>query len=252
MKHTITVTAMLVGLFVVAQIVGLVLINQDITITALPDGTSEVTHSDPIIGPRPEVSGIDSFLMVIVSVLIGTALLLTLIHFKKLHLWKILFFWAVFMSISIALGVFIDPLFAFGIGFILAALKLLKPQVIIHNFTEILMYAGIAILFVPLFQLKWMIALLLVISVYDMFAVWKSKHMVTLATSLTESNAFAGLVVSYTKKMPKIKSGKTKRGKGETREAILGGGDIAFPLLFSGVVMEFLITTMNATQFQAQ
>lgn len=243
MKHTISVTMLLVLLFVAAQFVGLLLISRDISVAITPEGVPVVVHSEPVVGPRPEISGADSVLMVMASVGAGTALLLTLIRFGKMRLWKLLFFWAAFMSISIALGVVMEPLLAFGAGFALAALKLLRPHVVIHNLTEILMYAGIAVLFVPLFQLEWMIVLLLVISVYDMVAVWKSKHMITLATSLTESKAFAGLSVSYAT----ASRGDRRPGSGnaEAREAILGGGDIAFPLLFSGVVMEFLITSMN-------
>ncbi len=43
------------------------------------------------------------------------------------------------------------------------------------------MYTGIAILFVPILNVFWMIILLIVISIYDAYAVWKSKHMVKMA-----------------------------------------------------------------------
>lgn len=59
-------------------------------------------------------------------------------------------------------------------------------------------------------------------SIYDAIAVWKTRHMVSLAKFQTRSKLFAGLYVKYDKK----------------KEAILGGGDIAFPLLFAGVVLK--------------
>ncbi|MBU4492958.1 MAG: hypothetical protein KKA61_01170, partial [Nanoarchaeota archaeon] len=50
------------------------------------------------------------------------------------------------------------------------------------------------------------------------------------------SRVFAGLSIPY--KMPK-KEAKKKAGRVEKiKTAILGGGDIAFPLIFAGVVMK--------------
>jgi presenilin-like A22 family membrane protease len=114
------------------------------------------------------------------------------------------------------------------------------------------MYAGIAVLLVPIFDVFWAVMLLLAISVYDMYAVWKSKHMVKMAKFQTQSNIFAGLLIPYKvkagKSIPQIKSktknirlASSKAGKTETKTAILGGGDVAFPLIFAGVIMENLL-----------
>jgi presenilin-like A22 family membrane protease len=107
-------------------------------------------------------------------------------------------------------------------------------------------YAGIAIIFVPLLDIVWVTLLLLVISAYDMFAVWKSKHMVSLAEFQTKSKAFAGVLLSYKlklkpKKIKKLKKGEKVKVREEYRSAVLGGGDIAFPMLFAGVVMDSMI-----------
>ncbi len=77
--------------------------------------------------------------------------------------------------------------------------------------------------------------ILLLISIYDMYAVWKSKHMIKMAKFQTKSGVFAGLLLQYGKK------GKKGKAIGKTKSAILGGGDIAFPLMFSAAVMEHLI-----------
>ncbi len=69
-----------------------------------------------------------------------------------------------------------------------------------------------------------------------MIAVWKSKHMIKLAKFQQKSKLFAGLLLQYGGKKTKSKGVKTK-----AKNAILGGGDIAFPLLFSATVMEDLI-----------
>ena len=74
-----------------------------------------------------------------------------------------------------------------------------------------------------------------------MFAVWKSKHMIKIAKYQTKSKMFAGLSIPY--KLPsKAKEHlKAKQAKKGIKTAVLGGGDIAFPLIFSGSVMSDLI-----------
>jgi len=138
--------------------------------------------------------------------------------------------------------------------------KIFRPNIFIHNVTEVLMYAGIGLIIVPLFDVKWALMLLLIISVYDMYAVWKSKHMVKMAEFQTKSKVFAGLMIPYRHKSaksdkvellqmndhkaaPRIRAGKTS-----PKNAILGGGDIAFPLIFIGAVMnDILLESYNAT-----
>ena len=70
--------------------------------------------------------------------------------------------------------------------------------------------------------------------------------MVKMAKFQAKEKLFAGLYIPYsignevTKKISK-RVGKIKKGKGvkvKTGSAILGGGDIAFPLLFSGVLFK--------------
>jgi len=62
---------------------------------------------------------------------------------------------------------------------------------------------------------------LIIISVYDLIAVYKTKHMIALAEFQTKMKLFAGLYIPY-----------------KNKEAILGGGDIAFPLMFAGVLLK--------------
>jgi presenilin-like A22 family membrane protease len=103
------------------------------------------------------------------------------------------------------------------------------------------MYSGLAVLIVPIFDLQWVFIMLIVISIYDMYAVWKSKHMVKMAKFQAKNNLFAGLMIPYeqNKKIHLKISKKIKRTK--VHNALLGGGDVAFPLIFAGVVMESLI-----------
>ncbi len=254
MKHNLQITLILVLLFLASQLFGLFVINQNLSIeTTTTNGeiVINVTHYETVFGDRPDVKNLDALILVLVSVLIGTGFILFVIKFGKVNIWKGFFFFAIFFSLSITIGVFFDWYIALSAAFVLAFLKLWKQNVVIHNITEVLIYSGIALLFVPLFEPLWIIILLLIISAYDMFAVWKSKHMVKLAEFQIGSGAFAGLSIPYRIHSFKKKNYRTQRNKytkdqrpedkSKSTNAILGGGDIAFPLLFTGVIMESLI-----------
>jgi presenilin-like A22 family membrane protease len=254
MKHTFPITLAIVLIFILSQVIGLYAVSANTVVSRTSEGEIVVEHEDTAIGERPDIQGPETFVYVLVAILIGTGLILLLVRFRKFLVWKAMFFFAVWMTCSITIGVFIDPTAAFVICFFLAFFKIWRPSIWAHNITEPLIYAGIAVILVPLINVLWVTLLLLAISAYDIFAVWYSKHMISLAEFQTKSRAFAGIMLSYkTKTKETIRdAGKAAKGaKGgetkvievreETRNAILGGGDIAFPLIFAGVVMDGMI-----------
>ena len=253
MKHTLKITIILVLVFLAAQLMGLSILDSYIDHEALAE-TGNLTYSNLPIGiERPEVSEGSSFIYILLAILIGTALLLLLIKFKKMNLWKIWFLLAVIVCLTIAFSAFIGQVAALVLAIILAVSKIYKPNVFIHNITEIFIYGGLAEIFVPIMNLFAAIMLLILISLYDMYAVWKSKHMVKLANFQTSSKVFAGLAIPY--KLPKkeekiiLKKEDKKIAKKGIKTAILGGGDIGFPLMFAGVVMKGLLIANVALPF---
>jgi presenilin-like A22 family membrane protease len=241
MKHSIPVTSLLVILFVIAQVIGLTLLFLNIQDVKVIDGKITVQHEATVLGERPQSEGGHSLLFLLTGVALGTVLVLLLIKYKIFGLWKLWFLVAVWFSASIALGVLIPGTIALIICLGLSIWKVYFPNPWIHNLTEVFMYAGLAVLLVPIFSLGWMLLLLLIISVYDMIAVWYSKHMIVMAKAQTESKLFAGLYIPKNSKMPAPRAPGTSGTAKGTSSAILGGGDIAFPLLFSGVAMDWLL-----------
>jgi presenilin-like A22 family membrane protease len=251
MKHTSKVTFILLSIFVLSQVFGLLAMNMDLKVikNAETGAVESINYSEPVTGARPDMENSQAFWYIIFAVFIGTLILLVLIRFRQVKVWKAWFFLAVWMTIAVTLGIFIPKTAAFIIAFIIAMFKIFKPNFVLQNLSEILMYTGIALLFVPLLNVFWIIMLILAIAAYDAYAVWHSKHMIKMANFQTESKIFAGLSVPYSQKdkgkteikssMPKGANFKSEN-KGE-KIALLGGGDIAFPLIFSGVVMQTLI-----------
>lgn len=256
MKHTWSVTIILILFFILSQVTGLWLINKESNVGIDPKtNMTAVMFDDTAVGARPETTGSGSLIYILIAIAIGTGLVLVIARFGKTNIWRSWFFLAVWMALAVSIGALFKYHFWFQydlamfLALVLTAWKIFKPNVLVHNVTEVLMYAGIGLIIIPLFDVKWALILLLIISVYDMYAVWKSKHMVKMAEFQTKSKVFAGLMIPYRMKdeakkveapvrkgAPKIRAGKTS-----PKNAILGGGDIAFPLIFIGSVMNGII-----------
>jgi len=253
MKHTAKITLILLALFFFTQYFGLLVVSQYVDPVASA-AVGETVFGDLPIIERPDIQEEMSYIPIVIIIIIGTALLLLLIKLEAFVLWRFWFFFAVLISSSVSLGAFMPVVFALILAGILGIWKTFKPNPIIHNFTEPLIYAGLAAIFVPIFNLKSIVILLIVISIYDMFAVWQSKHMVKLAQAQAKAKVFAGLFIPYNKEgkvvtkktTKKVSTQKEKKVKGKreiprpqvVRSAILGGGDIGFPLFFAGVVFK--------------
>ncbi len=242
MKHTLKITILLLTFFLVSQLVGIGTLYKSIDKKAtLASGNTTFTTL-PYSLERPVVKESSSYIYILVAVLIGTILALVLVKFKKMIIWKVWFFFAVWLSLGIAFSVFINHIVAAVLALVLAIYKVFRPNVFVHNFTELFLYAGIALIFIPIMNIFSVFMLLLLISIYDVIAVWKTKHMITLATAQSEQKIFAGLMIPYKlQKKAKVqtpykmqKSAKLE----QVKTAVLGGGDIAFPLLFAGVVLK--------------
>ncbi|MBW2964309.1 hypothetical protein KY363_02515 [Candidatus Woesearchaeota archaeon] len=252
MKHTLEITLILVLVFFMSQIVGLAITNEYIAEKVVDQQTGQVINitynSLPFEMQRPQVEESKSYLFILGAVLIGTILVLLLVRFRGFRIWKMWFLLSVALCLTISFAAFMPSIAAIALATAVAIWKIYKPNFIIHNLSEIFIYGGLAAIFVPIMNVYAVVILLLVISVYDMIAVWQSKHMVKMAKFQSESKVFAGLSIPYRfpskDEKPKKETRHLKeedageKPKMEGKSAILGGGDIGFPLLFAGVLMK--------------
>ena len=247
MKHNAKITIIIISLFFFAQIFGLLILNSYIDKEETLK-TQNITYSSlPLNLEPPEVEQEFSYLWLTLGIIIATALVMILLKFKKLGLWKLWFGMAVFLGLTIAINSILAEKIAIVLAIILTYFKVIKRNIIVHNLTELFIYGGIAVVFIPVLNLRSVIILLIIISIYDMFAVWKSKHMVKLAKMQKKSGVFAGINIPHSTKkgklnIPIFKKTKLKKTR-KIKSAILGGGDIVFPMLFSGVIFQTLLFT---------
>jgi presenilin-like A22 family membrane protease len=255
MKHELKVTFLLIGMFVLTQFIGLYVINSNpFSISQEINGTIQQV-SNPVLSwmNAPETNNETNFGSyfgsMIVSFIFSIILLLLLIKFKINIVLKIWFFvvvtFALFLSFT---AIFSESTFFFiplVIALILASLKIFQRHFIIHNFTELLIYPGIACVFIPILNFWSAICLLVLISIYDMWAVWHSGIMQKMAKyQMNNLKIFSGFFIPYfskkvkeqIKQFKKMDKSKMKNKKIKANIAILGGGDVVFPIITSGVI----------------
>ncbi len=264
MKHNLKITVILLVMFLLTQFIGLVVLTANpLKVTAEINGTTQEV-SNPYLGwidpPEPETKGeyAGIFSQIIIAFVIAIALLFLLMKFKIHVFLRIWFFAVVSIALFLSFLAFIKiiPWFTLSLkgalilavilALPLAFIKIFKRNLLVHNFTELLIYPGIAVVFVPLLNIYTVIALLILISAYDMWAVWKSGIMQKMAKyQIKKIKVFSGFFVPYlTKKqklsLKKLKASKSKKKGIKVSVAILGGGDIIFPIITAGVMLKTL------------
>lgn len=236
MKHSVKVTGFLVVMFLLAQLIGLKIVHAYIDLPASQEAGEPVWKDLPSVAgvevERPDVEPSVSVWYIVLAVLLGTLMILLIVHFGRALLWKLWFFVAIVLCLEIALAAFMPAAVALVVALAAGWLKIFHPNVIVHNVSELFIYGGLAAIFVPMLNVLYAFVLLVLLSLYDMYAVWRSKHMIKMAKFQTKSGIFAGLLLPY-KPVKRAKKGKPVRVK----TAVLGGGDIGFPLIFSGTVL---------------
>ena len=265
MKHPKKLTLILICLFLVSQILGLFVINNySPKVIQVDDGSGNyvnVTKYNLPYGTEPpgEINPKSTLFSIIFSIVIAIVLISILMNYKADIIMRVWFFAVVSLALGITINSFIldiaySSLIALVIALPLAYYKIFKRNIIIHNLSEVAIYPGIAAIFIPLLNIPAMIILLIIISIYDMYAVWHSGFMQKMAKYQMEKlRIFAGFLVPYVnKKDVKIKN--IKKGKNlKVSVAILGGGDVVFPLILAGIVLiergliSALIVTLGAT-----
>ncbi len=263
-KHSKHITLILLALFIVAQYLGIAILYSYVD-PVQTTATGQMTFRDAPFVERPELEEDTSYIPIMISIIVGTVIVLILMRFRLHAVWKGWFLLSIVISLTVAFGAFVPAIVALVLAVGLGVWKIFRPNFWVHNGTEIFMYGGLASIFVPVLNLFSVSILMVLIGVYDAYAVWKSKHMITLAKETTKARVFAGLFVPYgkdgfkkvdEKKVEKVESSSkvhkdlkphTSTSAHSTsahiqppqpRTAILGGGDIAFPLLFAGVVFK--------------
>jgi presenilin-like A22 family membrane protease len=185
------------------------------------------------------------------SIVLGTVTLLLVMFFLKKKekakkvFYKFIFIFAnVYGALSI-LPVLLNLIIPATWSNILALLITLicmyvwfrKPTIWNHNFLMILGLAGVGgIIGLELREPALIAGLLAILAIYDFIAVYKTKHMVKMAESMIETQTIIGLIIPSNRK-----DFLEETPKGDTRKrfVILGGSDLAIPLMLATSFIPF-------------
>lgn len=241
-------------MFVVTQLIGIFVVASYIDGIDLPYGME----------PPEELAEKPMGFEIIFAFAIAIILFFILTKINAATFIRLWYFVVTVLALGLAFNVFLFKLnlvyyassLALVIALPLAYIKIFKKNLLVHNFTELLIYPGIAAVFIPLLNVMWIIILLLLISLYDIWAVWHSEFMQKMAKFQIEKlQFFTGFFVPYAEKKERIKikmlkqkyAGESdgvlqkqfKKAKIKVNLAILGGGDIIFPIITAGVFYKF-------------
>ncbi len=256
MKHNLKITIILLVMFVLTQFIGLYVVDHyssakiingkivNVSAPSLPFGleTPEI---------KQEVDFYKLFPSLIISFIIAISLLFFLIKFKAEFVLKLWFFIVVIIALGISFNSVIPAfkyaaIIALVIALPLAFIKIYQRNFLVHNLTELFIYPGIAAVFVPILNLWTIIILLIMISIYDIWAVWHSGIMQKMAKyQINKLKVFSGFFVPYLSRKIKLKLQKMKKSELRNKKikanvAILGGGDVIFPIITAGVILKTL------------
>lgn len=194
--------------------------------TILPEGVTSSTVSSALG-------------LTILFLLASLVMLLFIFLFRRaLAPYKILFGLAIFSGLSIVSASFLDEPWAFLSALLATLLMFWYPVIWLSNIVLALALGGVAAFFGVQFSLISLILFAALIAVYDVIAVYKTKHMVKMArVLLTKRAAFAFYIPSRAHDMlGRLDLKKVKFGRDVH---IIGGGDVAIPaMVISAMVGE--------------
>lgn len=209
MKHNLKVILMLITVLLASELFGLFVVK------------SYSSKDLPYGFEPPEVDERFSPVQFLIMVGLATLLIFVLKKIELLGAWKLWFIIAITLATSISFSAFIPSTYALLAALAIAILRVRSGDLYVKNLSEVLMYGGIVVVFSPIFSPLTAFILLLALSAYDVFSVFFSGHMVNLVKLQERIGVFSGIMIRH------------REGR-----ALLGGGDIALPLLFAATVFE--------------
>jgi len=183
-----------------------------------------------------------SFLEFIFYFLLATLFTFLIFRFLKEKIikgkiYKILFLSVSFFSSLIFFESFLPEPIPLILVFLLIFWWIKNPIVLNQNLLIIFSLAGIGASLGLSLKPEAVILILIILSIYDFIAVYKTKHMVKIAKDMIEAGTILGLVFPF-KPLGFLKSTKEIK-PGEGKFLVLGGGDVALPLIFSVSLLKF-------------
>ncbi|MCK4592294.1 hypothetical protein KAT63_02510 [Candidatus Parcubacteria bacterium] len=232
----------IIAAFLLTSILSILVVNS--MMTGEVAYTSEPVKSvyiPPQPVPEPDSLGLKPFykpaeidiFQFLLSFFIATSLMLLFLKkFKGKFLFKFLFSGAIIFGAQGLFGLFLSKLYAFLASVLLVIFRFMHPRIWTQNIIIIIGVSGIAASLGASVKPIFAIFILILLSVYDIIAVYKTRHMVKLFKGMAEKGAVLALVIPKSFSLWKNKFSVIK-DENRSEFIFLGTGDIALPLFFA-------------------
>jgi len=193
-------------------------------------------EANQVVSPNISLGPVTAYFFGVVVVM---GLILFIIPLSKLRwifrtLFTLMFAWGVFIVIALIL----PPAVAYTVAIIAGITWLFWDRIWLHDLLLLITLSGAGSVFGFLFSPWTFMIFMLVIAVYDAVAV-RFGFMVWMADKLSESATLPAFIFpkqirDWKLNLQNVRVGDLKKKESDKREyAILGGGDIGFPLMLA-------------------
>lgn len=214
----VSVLAKLALIFVIVQVLGIA-----VGTTLIGDIASGEMEQPTVVTENPD-DPINAIALIAGILFFTGCFLVFMKFFKGAGLFRVLEIFVLFTASLLVFGSFV-PQIAFLFAIELVALRLLfSGSVFIRNISAVISVAGVGALVGVTLGVIPVLVFLILLSVYDFIAVFKTKHMVALAKGISGRN------LAFTVAIPT-----------EKHQFELGTGDLVMPLVFA-------VSAMKASQ----
>jgi len=218
----------------------------------------------------PSPQDVTNTVVYLIMILVFTAIILGLVRYRRQNLAKYVILASIFVTLAFVLllpvliavdyatggtldvdllGI-VSTLLSFGVAAGLVFLLLKFPEWYVVDTIGFITAAGVTAILGISFGILPAVLLLIALAIYDAWAVYRTKHMITLADELTSQRLPILLVIpkraGYS--FRDQKSLKTQLDSGEEREAMFVGlGDLIIP----GILAVSSFTFLNQNELNA-
>ena len=201
--------------------------------------TSEPVHSvyvssPPVSDSLPPYQPVEmNLFQFLLSFFIATSLMLLFLKiFKGKFLFEFFFSGAIIFGAQGPLEILLTKTNAFFIAIAIVLLRFIYPRIWTQNMAIILGISGIAASFGMGIEPLMALLILVLLSVYDVIAVYKTRQMVKLFKGMAKRGAVLALIIpeGFLKWVSKFEIMKSEN---KDEFIFLGTGDLALPLLFA-------------------
>ena len=219
------------AIFIIAAVLSLATASSMITGKVAYTGEPvKSVYVPPATTPPFEPAQLELF-QFLISFLIATALMLFFLKaFKGRFLFQVLFGGLVIFGAQGPLGLVVSPWLAFLFSFGIVGLRFALPRIWTQNLAIILATAGIAASLGLSVEPNLVVLILIFLSIYDIIAIYKTRHMVKLFKEISKRGVYLALIVPNKISDWNSKLKNLDKSKGYI---FIGTGDLALPLFFS-------------------